>query len=1026
MKEKEKKSTNYYENTKELIKIHSIEANQKVSGIFQRRLKTEEASCDGMLLYEEEKDGDGIKGKYYDNEQWIGVYSERKDEKIDFIWTGASPKKGINQHNFSVRWEGFLLAPYSGPYLFSVECDDGATVSMNDELILSHNLETSEKENSSRTENWMNHEIWKRSRPNENHKKSSSNPIHLVGGNKYKITVSYYHSIHDDFTESSKSYMKFLWSSDEWKEEVVPKKYLYSNNNYPPLKITEFSSEDAVVRRLLENDLAFKNSNSYILQDIPREYIGSPSLKWSTRIKSNEIKFHINAPNIVYIAYLAHYPNPLPDEFENTQQSMSILQIEGKPNKSQKKFIAKRSGMLRIFKKNYLEGKITIPLKQNGFNIKGVPLIMWFGFDPDSGGPVTCGGNEYNLSIVSGPYYAGCRASSEFLGTSCSHGLNDKMVDSWGNMWYTRGEGIGAWIEIRFKGLFLITKIDYQDRKNPLERNSRIELIFDDSSVQYYDLKNTNDLKSIRIDPVKSSSIKISIKGVYGTINNGGAFRVYGVKCTNIESKNEGLTPAQKSLAKKTGVKDTSTLPALFKNEEKETIRLKCRDSVSNTKIFKSMKKNVGNKILVYCSDTCINTDFTVYGDMFYTKDSAICKSAFHSQKLPSEGGKVWLIFENGKSSYRSQMRNGIRSEGKAKSDVTITFEGYVKKEEIIIQAGSKIDFANPSGSGWLPAVIITALTKDSISKTLTISIEGVSGEPISINYPDESKIAPCGDHVKNRNCKGSRRNLKGNKPLKIRFMPSDYSEDGDYIPDNGKKFGETGKAFGWSRDMSSRMKQFNEASKEELHTYVEFFPSPKSKLCSSPGAICEKVKWSAKVGAGVYMVRLYVGDPENESKVDLMVNDKYLAENKIIKEDDLKIYEAIIESKNEFITIKSNCKVNCDKYVSKLNAVEISPYEDEKNVKKPVSKEKQLTCGHAFTGGRCDKGPDVTHCLFNDPSAEVAGNCTGSLVIMQIPKTYHCKNQVGKYKCVKKVYKNEEECRKFCVNNCKKSQCIS
>ncbi len=62
-----------------------------------------------MLLYEEEKDGDGIKGKYYDNEQWIGVYSQRKDEKIDFIWTGASPKKGINQHNFSVRWEGFLF-----------------------------------------------------------------------------------------------------------------------------------------------------------------------------------------------------------------------------------------------------------------------------------------------------------------------------------------------------------------------------------------------------------------------------------------------------------------------------------------------------------------------------------------------------------------------------------------------------------------------------------------------------------------------------------------------------------------------------------------------------------------------------------------------------------------------------------------------------------------------------------------------------------------------------------------------------
>jgi hypothetical protein len=571
----------------------------------------------------------------------------------------------------------------------------------------------------------------------------------------------------------------------------------------------------------------------------------------------------------------------------------------------------------------------------------------------------------------------------------------------------------------------LITKIDYQDRKNPLERNSRIELMFDDSSVQSYDLKNNDDLKTFRIDPVKSSSIKITIKGVYGTINNGGSFKIYGVKCTNIESKNEGLTPAQKALAKKTGVKDTSALPALFKNEESETIKLKCKDSLSNSKVFKSMKKNIGVKILVYCSDTCINTDYTVYGDLFYTKDSAICKSAFHSQKLPSEGGKVWLIFQNGKSGYRSQMRNGIRSEGKAKSDVTVSFEGYVKKEEIILQSGSKIDYKGPSG-GWLPGVIITAIPKDSTSRTLSISIEGVSGEPISLNYPDESKIAPCGDHIKTRNCKGSRRNLKGNKPLKFRFMPSDYSEEGDYIPDNGKKYGETGKAFGWSRDMTSRIKEFNEASKEELHTYIEFYPSPKSKLCSKPGAICENVKWSAKTGPGLFYVRLYVGDPESKSKVDLMVNDKYFAENKTIKEDDLKIYEGLVEAKNEFITIESNCKVNCQDTVSKLNAVEIIPYEDKKNAKTPPSQEKQENCGNAFTGGRCEKGPDVSHCLFNDPSAEVAGNCTGSLVIMQIPKTYHCKNQIGKYKCVKKVYKNEEECRKFCVNNCKKEQCIS
>ena len=820
--------------------------------------------------------------------------------------------------------------------------------------------------------------------------------------------------------------MKLTWATDEWEEQVIPRKYLYTTNGYPPLKITEFPPEEAIVRRLIENDLAFKNSRTYILQDIPKEYLGAPTLKWNTRIKSEVASFHINAPNVVYIAYLAHYPNPLPGDYENTQQSMSLIQIEEKANKNQKKYIARKSGMLRIFKKTYPEGKITIPFKQNGYNIKGVPLVMWFGYDTNSGGPVTCGGKELNISNTNGPYYHSCRASSEYLGSSCTTAFNERMTDRMGEMWYTRGEGMGAWIEVKFKNLFLITQIEYKDRKNPLERNSQVELMFDDGSKQAFDLTNTDEVKEIKLDPIKSSSVRITITGVFGTINNGGAFKIIGVKCSNIEAKADKLSPAQEKVEEKTGVKDTSTLPAMFRNEEKEMLKLKCKDSVSNAKKFKSIKMNFGNKVLLYCSDTCANTDFTVYGDLFYTKDSAICKSAFHSQKLSAEGGKVWLIFQNGRSGFRSQMRNGIRSEGKSRSDVTITFEGYVTKEEIVLEAGSKIDLANPVGSGWVAAVIMQVQHNDVTSQNLKINIEGVNGDPINISYPNKSKVQPCGEYVKNRDCKTSRRNLNKAKPIKFRFMPQDYSEDGDYIPDNGKKYGETGKAFGWNQDMSAKMRQYNEASKQELHSLVEFLPSPKSKQCTKPGANCASVNWSVKVGLGLFFVRLYVGDPSNKIKVDFMVNDKFLAKDQKVEEDELKVFEGVVESKNDFIVVSSNCQNNCDDGVSKLNAIEIMPYEEKPKKKETKSAEVALTCGHAFVGGRCDKGPDVLHCLFDDPSKEVAGNCTGNLVIMMIPNTYQCKDQIGKYKCLQKIYGNDEDCKKFCVNNCKKSQCIS
>ena len=1026
MKEFKSKVVEYFDNSKTTIRAHSVEANQKLSEVIQSRLKIDEKCCDGMLLYEDEKDGDGLKGKYFDNEQWLGAFQERIDETIDFKWTGASPKAGINKHNFSVKWEGFLAAPFNGEYTFFVECDDGVTVSLNGDLIIAHNIQTSAQENASRTENWMNHEIAKKADPTTNHFKGSSKPVHLTGGTKFKIVVSYYHSIHDDFSEGGQSFMKLSWATDEWQEIVIPKKYLYTINSYPPLKITEFPPEEAVIRRLLENDLAFKNAKTYILQDIPKEYVGAPTLKWNTRIKSGVASFHINAPNVVYVAHLAHYPNPFPDDFENTQQSMSLLQIEAKANKNANKFIAKKSGMLNIFKKTFPEGQIIIPLKKNGLNINGVPLVMWFGYDNNSGGPVTCGGNELNISNSNGPYYHSCKASSEYLGSNCSSGFNERMDDTWGNMWYTRGEGIGAWVEVKFRDLFLVTKVEIKDRKNPLERNSKIELMFDDGSKQNFDLRNTDDIKSFRIEPIKTSSIRITIKGVYGTINNGGAFKIIGVKCSNIEKKSDEKTEAQKKVEDKTGVKDTTSLPSLFRNEDKETIRLKCKDSISNSKAFKTMKMNFGTKVLIYCSDTCVNTDFTVYGDLFYSKDSAICKSAFHSQKLSAEGGKVWMIFQNGRSGYRSQMRNGIRSDGKSRSDITITFEGYIVQEEIISEAGSKIDIVNPNGTGWVPAVIMEVDTKDTSNKRLKVNIEGVNGNPITLNYPDTSKILPCGDKIKNRECKSSRRNLNKSRPIKFRFMPESYTEDGDYIPENGKKYGETGKAFGWSKDMSKNMKQFNEASKQELHSLVEFLPSPISKLCSKPGADCSNVNWSAKVGPGLFFVRLYVGDPNAEVKADLMVNDKFLAKDKKIEEDTLQVYEGVVESKNDFLVVTSKCEKNCDDGVSKLNAIEIMPYQEQSKKKTQETVEKQINCGHAFRGGRCDKGPDVVHCLYDDPSTEVAGNCTGSLIIMAIPNTYQCKDQIGKYKCLRKVYKDEEECKKYCVNNCNKAQCIS
>ena len=291
--------------------------------------------------------------------------------------------------------------------------------------------------------------------------------------------------------------------------------------------------------------------------------------------------------------------------------------------------------MMNIFKKSFSAGRVQIPLGKNGLNVKGVPLVVFFGFDSSSGGPVTCGGKEINISNSSGEYFKKCSASSEAPNYSCNAAFSTKMYDEENGIWATKGEGTGAWIEIEFKSIFEITKFEFKDRSHPGERNSKIELLFENGETQKFNIKNLEEVSTFKIDPIMTKSIRFTIKGVYGTINNGGGFNIYGVKCTNNDVVKLSNIP---------GVKGIKNLPPLFKTIDSEPIKLNCKDSISNTHKFDLVKKNFGSKILVLCPETCGFTEFSIYGDLIYSRDSVICKAAYHSQKLKDEGGKVTKI----------------------------------------------------------------------------------------------------------------------------------------------------------------------------------------------------------------------------------------------------------------------------------------------------------------------------------------------------------------------------------------------
>jgi hypothetical protein len=70
----------------------------------------------------------GLTGRYYDRrEQNKPPVLQRIDPAIDFNWAEGKPSKKMPNDNFSIRWQGSIVAPVAGEYLFETEVEDRMT-----------------------------------------------------------------------------------------------------------------------------------------------------------------------------------------------------------------------------------------------------------------------------------------------------------------------------------------------------------------------------------------------------------------------------------------------------------------------------------------------------------------------------------------------------------------------------------------------------------------------------------------------------------------------------------------------------------------------------------------------------------------------------------------------------------------------------------------------------------------------------------------------------------------------------------
>ena len=113
-------------------------------------------------------EGHGIKASYYRNRflDESGLAGVRTDTKIDYNWDKGAAPLGVGD-DFSVRFEGYILADYDDDYTFCTDSDDGVRLYIDDNLVI---------------DDWTDHAV----------REDCSMPISLSAGQRVKLKLEFY------------------------------------------------------------------------------------------------------------------------------------------------------------------------------------------------------------------------------------------------------------------------------------------------------------------------------------------------------------------------------------------------------------------------------------------------------------------------------------------------------------------------------------------------------------------------------------------------------------------------------------------------------------------------------------------------------------------------------------------------------------------------------------------------------------------------------------------------------------------
>ena len=733
--------------------------------------------------------------------------------------------------------------------------------------------------------------------------KSTSKEVMLIGGNKYPYKFKAYHSVHTNYHETGASYARLSWKSTEFSERIVDDIFYYRTKKMPPLKITGYTSATFVLGTLREFDNAFKDSPFMKLADIPLQFQGLPQLKALSTWTKKSIDLSTTAPVSIFIAVNMLQGSPLPEDFKDIQEVMSLLLVP-KAGKGAREIRAKRSLPFRIYKRDFPAGEFTIPLSFKNPKNPTTSFVLFYALNPLEANQGACGGTERNIGIDG---MDSCTASSTLNGYKCDNAFKGEMSDTPKGMWASSGEGIGSWIEIKFKQDYQVTAIEYKNRDNAAERNKKIKMEFSKEQKQTATTKNTDKIRQLSIKPVITRFVRFTIDEVFGTMNNGGSFNIFGVPCkTEIEEKVED-------------------------DEEASVISLKCESSLTNNDDLIRRGFKEGDQFQAQCP-ACANSDAKIHGDIVYSDDSSICKAAAHMGTVPPAGGEVTVKIMAGENSYKGENKNGITSESKGNSDASISFikmEDLSAAEANAVFVGMQVDSFDTKLKKWMKGTVKEVKREGKTNVSILIGREGYGEEfDTKEDWSNREAVDYCGQKIPEREC-DEKSKKKDNRPpidAKICFTPQDDCVEG-FQPDKGEAFEKHGTLeFGWSRDMTNMVRHRMIHPDKLLDNLVLFPPDARSQWCNTKEPIvpCEPAEWKMKVPNGKYNIKLTAGDPIYRANYWIRVNKVPFIAGEMLAAKQFYTPQHDIEVLDGQIQITNDCEGDCSKTWSRMNAIEI------------------------------------------------------------------------------------------------------